>query len=69
MNTAKKNGKPGLSPAYTLLKTVWGASPHRGKSWRQLNAAMRSALKLAIESGLSVNVDDLRSISGNFRAA
>jgi hypothetical protein len=58
-------GESPISPALTLLDHVWGSqgkTTGHGHSWRRLNAAMQSALRLAIESGMEFGEDDFAVI-------
>lgn len=56
------------SVALELLELVWrncaSGLPH---SWRLLNSSMQRALRLAIDAGLSFDLDDFREMTKRFR--
>ena len=56
------------SPALALLRHVWDhALKSGGPSWRRLNSAMHTALRLAIESGMEFAIDDFGTAFKEFR--
>ncbi len=52
-----------------LIRLVWNGSLRvRAWSWEVLNQSMRSAVKLAIRSGMELNADDWRAMHEELRA-
>lgn len=58
------------SAALVLLSHVWKAegAAHGGHSWRRLNDAMRTALFLAIDAGMTFDDSDFRKIAHKFNS-
>ncbi len=55
------------SPAIALLRNVWEHHGYgMGHSWERLNAAMSTALSLAIWSGMRFDLDDFKTIAKEF---
>jgi len=48
---------------------VWDRSCWHGRSWQRLNTSMSAAVRLAIEGGLSFDVDDFEAIARPLRMA
>lgn len=57
-----------MSNAMRIVKNVWNNRCEGTEfSWRRLNAAMHSAVMLAIEAGLKFGRDDFKRMSEHFR--
>ncbi len=64
LGTAPDDDEP-KSPAYQLIQIVWQKTAF--KSWIRLNHTMQEALSLALQAGLSFNLDDIKTIYNTMR--
>lgn len=57
------------STVMRLMQLTWkSANKSTGHSWQRLNGSMRSALELAVTSGMEFELDDFKNVLANFRS-